>query len=281
MAFPLFNSILLSFYQGRGFTPDHFVGLENYINLFTNPLWNGRFFNALRNTSVFFLIHMLVQNTLGLLFAVILASGIRGHGIYRAIIFLPATMSVVLVGFIWRLILNPQWGSFNKGLEAIGLESWTRVWLGEPALVLPTIALVSAWQWVGLPTMLFTAGLLTIPEDITEAAVVDGASAWQVFWRIKFPLLLPVVGLVAVLTFIGNFSAFDVVYAMAGSRGEPGYAADILGSFFYRTAIAGEPPAPPNMGLGAAVATVIFLILFSGVSLWLVLSRRKTYEGVV
>lgn len=282
MALPLFNSLVLSLYTGRGLMPDHFVGFQNYVDLFTNPIWSGRFLNALRNTVVFFLIHMGVQNTLGLLFAVLLATGFRGHNLYRTIIFLPATMSVVLTGFIWRLILNPQWGAMNKLLTDVGLESWTRVWLGDPNFVLPTLSLVSAWQWVGLPTMLFTAGLLTIPDDIIEAAFVDGASSWQTFWRIKFPLLMPVVGLVAILTFIGNFSAFDVVYSMAGTRGEPGYAADLLGTFFYRTAIAGEAPiARPDMGVGAAVASVTFLIMFSAVALWLVFSRRQSYnQGV-
>ncbi len=280
MAVPLFNSMRLSFYTGQGLVPTQFVGIDNYISLFTDSLWSVRFYNALRNTCIFFLIHMGVQNTLGLLFATLLASGFRGHNIYRTIIFMPATLSVLVTGFIWRLILNPQWGALNKILTGVGLDSWTRPWLGDTAFVLPVISLVSAWQWVGLPTMMFTAGLLTIPDEVVEAARVDGASGWQVFWRIKFPLLIPVIGIVSVLTFIGNFSAFDVVYAMAGARGEPGYVADLLGSFFYRTAIAGEHPvAIPNMGVGAAVATIIFLILLSGVSLWLVLSRRSRYEA--
>ncbi|MEI2692868.1 MAG: sugar ABC transporter permease [Anaerolineae bacterium] len=111
---------------------------------------------------------------------------------------------------------------------------------------------MSVWQWVGLPTMFFLAGLLTISDELTEAARVDGASSWQIFWHIKFPLLLPVIGIVAVLTFVGNVNAFDIVYAMAGARGEPAYSTDLLGTFFYRTAIAGEHPvAIPNMGIGS------------------------------
>jgi len=96
---------------------------------------------------------------------------------------------------------------------------------------------------------------------------------------VKIPLLMPVIGIVSVLTFVGNFNAFDVIFAMAGSRGEPGYATDLLGTYFYRTGLAGEMPAArPNMGVGAAVATVTFLILMTGVSLWLISSRRRTYE---
>ena len=161
MAFPLFNSMRLSFYTGTGLTPDHFVGFDNYVNLFTNPLWNEKFFNALGNTVVFFLIHMLVQNTLGLLFATLLASGIRGHNIFRTIIFIPATMSIVVTGFLWQIILNPRWGAVNKLLEAVNLDALARPWLGDPNLVLIVISLVSSWQWVGLPTMMFLAGFLT------------------------------------------------------------------------------------------------------------------------
>ncbi len=279
MALPLFNSLRLSFYQGTGLTPEHFVGLDNYVQLFTNPLWRDRFLNALGNTAVFFAIHMLVQNTLGLLFAVLLATGIKGHGLMRTIIFLPATLSVLIIGFLWRLILNPQWGALNQFLKAVGLERFALPWLGDPTWALIIISLVSVWQWVGLPTMFFLAGLLTIPDELTEAARVDGASSWQVFWGIKFPLLLPVIGMVAVLTFVGNVNAFDIVYAMAGARGEPAYSTDLLGTFFYRTAIAGEHPvAIPNMGIGAAVATVMFLILLVGVSIWLLTTQRRSAE---
>lgn len=279
MALPLFNSLGLSFFQGAGLTPERFVGVENYVQLFTNPIWRDRFFNALGNTAVFFAIHMLVQNTLGLLFAVLLASGIKGSGLLRTVIFVPATLSVMIIGFLWTLILNPQWGAVNILLERIGLSALARPWLGDPTWALIIISLVSVWQWVGLPTMIFLAGLLTIPDELVEAARVDGASAWQVFWRVKFPLLLPVIGIVAVLTFVGNVNAFDIVYAMAGARGEPNYASDLLGTFFYRTAIAGEHPvAQPNMGMGAAVATVMFLILLVGVTAWLLSTQRRTAE---
>lgn len=277
MAFPLFNSMRLSLYQGKGLTPETYVGFANYTELFTNPLWRDRFLNALGNTVVFFAIHMLVQNTLGLLFASLLSNvHLWGRNIYRAIIFLPATLSVLVTGFLWTLILNPRWGMLNQLLEGVGLGALARPWLGDANLALPVISLVSSWQWVGLPTMMFLAGLLTISDELLEAARVDGANAWQVFWRIKLPLLRPVIGIVSVLTFVGNFNAFDVIFAMAGARGEPGYSTDLMATFFYRAAIAGEHPvAQPNMGLGAAIATIMFLILLAGVSLWLILGRER------
>jgi raffinose/stachyose/melibiose transport system permease protein len=277
MAAPLLDSLRLSLYTGTGLTPTKFVGLQNFIDLFTNPLWRGLFFGAVLHTCEFFAIHMTVQNTLGLFFAALLVSGFRGRDTFRAIIFAPATFSVLVVGFLWTLILNPSWGAVNIILTKIGLSSWALPWLGDARVALPVISLTSAWQWVGMPTMMFLAGLVGVPEELVEAAHVDGASDWQAFWKIKFPLLLPVVGIVAVITFVDNFNAFDVIFAMAGARGTPNYSTDLLATLFYRVGIAGEQPSGiPNMGIGAAIATLIFLILMIGVSLWLFMFRRQT-----
>ncbi len=111
MALPLLGSIRLSLYTGEGIVPKTFVGLENFRTLLNHPVWSARLSNALRNTFVLFLIHMGVQNTLGMLFAVLLTNKIRARNIFRTIIFLPATLSVLVIGFLWRLILNPQWGA--------------------------------------------------------------------------------------------------------------------------------------------------------------------------
>jgi raffinose/stachyose/melibiose transport system permease protein len=222
---------------------------------------------------------MLVQNSLGLLFANLLSFEFTGRDIYRTIIFAPATLSVLVVGFLWTLILNPQWGAVNKILIAMNLKSLALPWLGRANLALPVISLTSVWQWVGMPTVLFLAGLMGISDELLEAARIDGASEWKIFWKIKVPLLKPVIGIVAILTFVDNFNAFDVIYAMAGAKGEPGYSTDLLATLFYRTGIAGEHPVGiPNMGMGAAIATMTFVILMSGVLLWLYLSRRNVAD---
>ncbi len=277
MAYPLVNSMRLSFYTGQGLHPERFVGLDNYDALFNNPLWKVRFQGALKHTFIFFGVHMAVQNTLGLLFATLLSqSRLVGRNFYRTIIFIPATMSVLLTAFLWRLILNPRWGMLKILLDDIGKPQWFHAWLGDTKWALIVVALVSSWQWVGLPTMMFLAGLLNVSDELSEAAHVDGANGFQIWWRIKIPLITPVIGIVAVLTFIGNFNAFDVVYAMQDATGAPEHSTDIMGTFFYRTAIAGEHPvARPDMGIGAAVATCTFLILMVGVSTWLYLSRRR------
>jgi raffinose/stachyose/melibiose transport system permease protein len=269
MAVPVVNSMRLSFFSGSGYALDNFVGFDNYIKLFSDPETSARFFNAFKNNWEFFGITMLVQNTVGLLFALILSGkSIKGKNVFRTIIFIPVTLSVLVTGYIWKLILNPQWGALNIVLTKLGLASWALPWLGDPRFALPSITLVSAWQWVGLPTMMFLAGLERIPDELFEAAQIDGAGGWLTFARVKLPLLLPVVGIVSVLTFVGNFNAFDVVYAMEGANGPPAYSTDLMGTFFYRTGIAGQHPVGiPDMGLGAAVATVTFVVLFAGVLL--------------
>jgi raffinose/stachyose/melibiose transport system permease protein len=279
MALPLLGSIRLSLFTGEGIVPKNFVGLGNFETLLYNPIWSGRLMNALKNTFILFLIHMGVQNTLGLLFAVLLTTKIRAFTLYRTIIFLPATLSVLVIGFLWKLILNPQWGAIPFLLTKIGLASWVHPWLGDKRFALIVISLISCWQWIGLPTMMYLAALFGIPDDLVEASKVDGASSWQSFWLIKFPLIAPIVGIVSVLTFIGNFSAFDIIYAMASARGDPAGSTDIMGSMFYRVGIGGEVlSGHMDAGLGAAIAVVIFTVLLVGVAAWLYFSRRQEYE---
>ncbi len=276
MAIPLLASLGQSFYTGSGFKLDTFVGFDNYKKLFSDTEISPRFWQAFGNTWIFFAIHMLVQNTLGLVFALMLTNrALKGANIFRTIIFIPATLAIVVTGFLWKLMLDPNFGPINQFLTGIGLDRFALPWLGLESTTLPIISLVSSWQWVGIPTMIFTAALQGIPEEYFEAAQIDGASGWQVIKYIKLPMLVPMIGVVSILTFTGNFNAFDVVYAMSGANGAPNYSADILGTYFYRTGIAGKHPVGiPDMGLGSTVATVTFIMLLIGV-----LVMKKTTES--
>lgn len=277
MAFPIFNSIRLSFFAETGVTGRDFVGFDNYIKLFTHPETSERYWSAFGNTWIFFAIHMLVQNVLGIIFANFLSNKfLKGSGFYRTVIFLPATLSILVTGYIWKLILNPQWGAINLLLKNLGVENHAVAWLGDPSIALIVISLVSSWQWVGMPTMMFLAGLNNIPEDLYEAADIAGANSWQVFWHVKLPLLKPVIGIIAILTFVNNFNAFDVVFSMANVNGAPQFSTDILGTFFYRVGIAGQHPVGiPDRGLGAAVATITFILLSIGVAFIMRVTRTE------
>jgi raffinose/stachyose/melibiose transport system permease protein len=275
MAWPLLDSLRLSLYTGSAAAGRTFVGFENFRNLFTNPAYSERYRGAFGHTLYFFLIHMLVQNCLGILFATMLTNrNFRGAKYYQTIIFIPVTLAILVTGYLWKLILNPMWsGPF---LEKLGLDFLVKPWLGNSTTALTCVALVSCWQWMGIPTMMFVAALRNISDDFLEAADIEGASPLQVFFRIKLPLIRPVAGMIAILTFVNNFNAFDVVFAMENVNGAPNYSTDLIGTLFYRVGIAGQHPVGiPNPGMGAAIATITFFVLCLGVIPTLRATRGK------
>ncbi len=277
---PIADSLRVSLYaQSPGQAPA-FVGLGNYETLFGDPNWAPRFWGALRNNFVFFCVHMLAQNPIGLLLAALLSvRRLAFRGVYRTLIFTPTMLSVVIVGFIWQLLLSPLWGVGHRLLGSVGLGSLFRPFLGLEGTALITLALISVWQFVGIPLMLFYAALLAIPDDVTEAATIDGASPLQIFFRVKLPLILPTVGIVSILTYVGNFNAFDLVYTVKGALAGPNFSTDLLGTYFYRTFF-GYQLQLGNPNMGATVATIMFLIILAGVCVYLFgIQRRITrYE---
>lgn len=266
---PLATSIVMSFFQTNGVSGDTFVGLANYERLFTHPTISARFWNALLNNMQYFAIHLIVEVPMGLLLAALLTSGklARSEGIYRTLLFIPATLSVVIVGFVWRLIINPLWGLV--GFPLLGTES----------TALTTISLMSVWQYFGIPMVFLYSALLAVPNELVEAANIDGAGGWTTFWKIKFPLIAPQFGLIAILTYIWTFNGFDLVFALNGSAPGPNYSTDILGTYFYRTFF-GSSGQLADLDLGAAVATIIFLtvLLVTSVYFWLIQRRLKSYS---
>lgn len=265
MAWPLLDSLRLSLFTGSAGTGRNFVGLNNYKQLFTVETYSDRYWGAFGHTVIFFIVHMVVQNCLGMLFAVLLTSKtMKGRQFYQTVIFLPTTLAVLVTGYLWKLLLNPVWsGPF---LQSIGMDFLGRPWLGDRNTALFCVSLVSCWQWIGIPVMMFVAALRGISEDYIEAASIEGANSLQVFWRIKLPLVKPVAGMIAILTFVNNFNAFDVVFSMTTVNGAPNYATDLIGTLFYRIGIAGQHPVGiPDPGMGAAIATITFIVLCLGV----------------
>lgn len=274
MIFPLFATLRLSLYtevdQLRVF-----VGLENFRTLLGDPRWSESFWNSMINNFQFFAIHMLVQNPIGIALAALLSSPkLRFSQFYRTAIFIPTILSFVIVGFAWKLILSPIWGIAPSMLDAVGLKSLFAPWLGKEAYALTTLSLISVWQFVGIPMMLIYAALLSIPEEILEAAECDGITGAAAFWRIKLPLILPSIGIISVLTFVANFNAFDLIYAAQGALAGPDYSTDILGTFLYRTFFGFQLQlGDPHMG--SAIATGMFAVILIGVCIYLFGIQRR------
>jgi raffinose/stachyose/melibiose transport system permease protein len=274
-AYPLFDTLRLSFYTSNDAGQNAYAGLSNYHTILFDPDWSKAFWNAMWNNTKFFLVHMLLQNPIGLLLATLFSlKGLKGERTYRTLIFLPTLLSVVIIGFIWRLILSPTWGVGETLMGFVGLKDYFEPWLGAPETALITLSLISVWQFVGIPMMLIYAALLAVPEEIIEAAHAEGASSLRVFWQIKLPLILPTLGLVTILTFVANFNAFDLIYSVKGAIAGPDYSTDILGTLFYRTFF-GYQAQIGSPTMGAAVATLMFLVILYGVGVYFFLVQRK------
>ncbi|MFN3723755.1 MAG: carbohydrate ABC transporter permease [Paracoccaceae bacterium] len=279
MIIPLIGTLNLSLFS-KGPDGVAFVGLENFATLFGDPRWSASFWNALGNNAWFFLIHMLVQNPIGVALAAILSTPrLRMAGFYRTAIFIPTILSFVIVGFVWKLILSPIWGIAPGLLDLVGLKSLFAPWLGRETSALTTLALISVWQFVGIPMMLIYAALLSIPDEILEAAEMDGITGASQFWKIKLPLILPSIGIISILTFVGNFNAFDLIYVAQGALAGPDFSTDILGTFLYRTFFGfqlqlGDPY------MGSAIAGAMFGIILLGVCVYLfgIQTRLRRYQ---
>ncbi|MCV2870775.1 sugar ABC transporter permease [Defluviimonas sp. WL0050] len=279
MIWPLFNTLRLALYtsgeEGRVFS-----GLANFTTLFGDPRWSQSFWNALGNNFWFFIVHMLIQNPIGVALAAILSHPrLRFAALYRSAIFIPTILSFVIVGFAWKLILSPIWGIAPGMLDAVGLKALFAPWLGKEEYALTTLALISVWQFVGIPMMLIYAALLSIPEEVLEAGEIDGITGASAFWKIKLPLILPSIGIISILTFVGNFNAFDLIYAAQGALAGPDYSTDILGTFLYRTFFGFQLQlGDPHMG--SAIATAMFAIILAGVCLYLfaIQTRMRRYQ---
>lgn len=274
---PFANTIYVSFFNWSGLGPiDDFVGLDNYTKLFNRVPLKNQFSNALGNTVQVFILSVILSTFVGLAFALILSRKIPGSRVYQALFFMPNTLSVVVVGFLWNLLLNPQFGAVNSVLRGVGLDSLARPWLGDPDFALPSIVAVNAWSNMGFPILIFLAAILGIPSDLIEAARLDGAGELRIIRTIVLPLLMPTLITLVVLTFISSVNTFELVFAMEGSEGGPFFATDVLGTLFYRMAFGGVGGIYAGAGMGgaAALATMMLLIVLP-VSAFVIIYQRK------
>src|SRR4029450_5758345 len=214
--------------------------------------------------SCFFLSPLLVQNPIGVLLAALLSSPkLRFRAFYRTAIFIPTILSFVIVGFPWKLLLSPRGGVIPNFVATItGLHVAIPPLLGKEEYALTTLGLISVWQFVGIPLMLIYAALLAIPDQGIEAAECAGITGMAQFWKIKLPLILPSIGIISILTFVGNFNAFDLVYSAQGAMAGPNYSTDILGTFLYRTFF-GFQLQTGDPYMGASIASMMFLIILA------------------
>jgi raffinose/stachyose/melibiose transport system permease protein len=213
---PLILNIPLSFSNWTTYrTAIVWNGLANFNGLYRQ----GYLINAIWITVAYSVIAMLVQNVVSLSLAYALREATLLNGFFRSLFFLPVLISPLAVGYIWRGILDPA-GPIDSFISIFVPGGFHYSWLGNTSTALPAVAFVDAWKWIGLTTLVYIAGINSVPRELHEAARMDGASGWQTFWRITFPLLAPAFTFNIAVTLIGAFSAFDVIQATTG--GGPG-----------------------------------------------------------
>lgn len=279
MLLPILNSMKYSLFTGDGLELNEFVGLDNYVRLFTEERYYTKFWNAFGNNIKFFLIVTLIQNILGFCMAVLVTRTFTGSKFMRKLSFIPTTLSVLVVGFVFKMILQPYPGIFDKFMEAIGLGNFILPWLGDPKTALIVVSVAVSWQFFGEAVMFYASGIDGINDSILEAARIDGANIGHEIIHIIIPSVLPIVSIVTILIFIGDFTQFDIIYAMTSTKGDPGYSTDIFGSLFYRTTFSSFERGGWGTGMGATVATMMFFIVCIGVGGFLSFFNKKR-EGL-
>jgi len=231
MIYPFFQSIYLSFTDWNGATAvKNFVGLENYRKLFDDSL----LWKSLRNNLIWVVIGTIAPLIVGFLLAVLLSSRPKGFTLFRTAYFMPQILSPVIIGIVWSWIYNPLFGILNQFLDRVGLDSWSRGWLGDTTWALYAVLVAAIWAQIGFVFVVFLAGLQNVSRDLVEAATLDGANAWRRFWDVTVPQMANVVTVVTALMLIGGFSVFDIIWVM--TQGGPANATEVVATYAYSEA---------------------------------------------
>lgn len=276
--YPILSALAYSLFGWEGIGRREFVGLANFVRLFSTFPYAQLLVNAFWHNVLVFTVTMLVQNGIALGLALLLARGPWGAKAYRVIFFLPVILSLIIVGFLWALFLNPVFGIVNRTLSGVGLAALARPWLGDSQTALVTLTLVNTWRWLGFPTIVFLAGINAVPTEYLEAARIDGATEWQVTRHVVFPLLASAVTIIALLTFIGSFNWFELPYVVQGVSGGPNRSTDVLSLLFYRMAFGEVDTGLQDIGIGSAIAVLMFLVLVMVSAFAAVWLRRREVE---
>lgn len=250
--FPILFSGYISLHEWTGLNPPQFIGLKNYTNL----IQDSDFQIALRNTVVLLLLSVPTTVGGGLLLAVVLNNKlVRFRTFFRTVFYLPLVVSLIVASQVFNLMLGNPFGLFNEFLARIGLERVN--FLNEPRLTLPVLTLLIVWKYIGNDLVIMLAGLQSIPPELSEAAMVDGANARQIFWHITLPLMRPIILFDLVLSTIGTFNLFAEPYTLFGITGGVNQSGLVAGLLLYRTSFQFF-----KFGYGSAMAYIIGIIIF-------------------
>ncbi len=206
---PIAVSVFRSFQKWNGFSPGTFVGFKNYTDLFTSG--SIKFVPALKNALIIAFFSVFVQLPFSLLLALLLGRKYKGERFFLTVFFMPVLISTVVIGQLWLKIYNPDYGILNRALIGLGLESWTHVWVGDPKTAMGSIVVPTVWQFIGYHMLLMYAGVKGVSPDLREAAMLDGATNWQVDRYVVIPIIKPIIRTSVIFAVTGSLKTYDLV----------------------------------------------------------------------
>lgn len=267
IVFPILFSFYLSFHEWNMFSDERdFIGAQNYVRMFSDP----EFWAVFKHTVIYTIGTVPVNMALALVVAFFLNKKLMGRKLLRAAFFTPVIISSVAAAVIWRWVFDPNLGLLNYALNGIGLPSVN--WINDPTAAMASLITVGVWKTFGVNMVLFAAGLSGIPEHYYEAAEIDGAGGWAKFWKITVPLLSPTTLFILVLSIIGSFQVFDLVYVL--TYGGPLGTTKVLVFYLYEHAFKFF-----NMGYASAVAYLLFAVLFVLTLAQIRFFREQVYDA--
>lgn len=263
--YPIVDSIRLSFVSWQGIGPQNYVGFSNYLRLFRDPVMWESFFNNL----IYVVIVVAMQLLIGLLFAVLLTYMQKNVTIVKTLYYIPCIITTVAVGQMFRSMYATQpEGLFNIMLSAIGLGELVRSWLADVDTVLVAVSLPEGWRFTGMYMVIYYAALISIDSEVSEAAIIDGASKWTTLWKIKIPMIKPVIILTLTMCITGALRGFDIPYLL--TNGGPGNASELMSTYMYKQAFSSL-----QFGYGSAIAVFIIVESIIAVFVLKIFERRS------
>ena len=265
---PIGASAYFSLFDWKGIGPKTFIGLANYKELFTSN--SIGFMKALGNSLLLAALSVFLQLPLALALALALGKKVKGERAFLSVYFMPVLISTVVIGQLWLKIYKPDYGILNVFLRAVGLESWTRIWLGTEETALGSVLVPTLWQYVGYHMLLLYAGVKSIPTELREAAMLDGASDGQVNRYIVLPYIKPIIRISVIFAVTGSLKSFDLIYVL--TNGGPFHATEVpstlmISMLFLRN----------RYGMGSTIAVLLIVLCF-GFALLINLLFRESEE---
>jgi raffinose/stachyose/melibiose transport system permease protein len=265
---PFVNTGYYSLTEWDGYGDQVFVGLQNYVDAVQDTVFQRSFINVV----IYILVTLVVEVLVGLLLAGLVLTVSRGSIWFRVAIFTPVMLPMVVVAILWSFVYNPDFGLLNAFLIQAGLEEWTRVWLGDEQTALLAICVVSGWVYAGFYMTIFYAALRQVPTEVIEAARLDGAGEWDIFWGIRVPNIRNAIEVAVLLCVTGGFQSFDLFYVM--TNGGPFHATEIPTTYLVQAVFrTGE------VGYGSAMAVILTIVVVTIGLLLAALRRTADSEG--